>query len=81
VVDSSDVEVEEVIPDKFARAGAQSVSAMRENAATLRLESKKASKQLQAVTGAPGTRYQRARWGNAWKSFFEDVLLKEHVHI
>jgi hypothetical protein len=80
VIDSSDIEVDEPAPDRFARAGARSINAVQSNASAIRIQSKKAVKQLQAVSGAPSTRYQRARWGNAWKAFFQEVLQKEYVH-
>jgi hypothetical protein len=74
--DSSDIEVDPPPPDKYSRAGARSVNAIFTQASTLRIESKKAVKQLQSVSGAPTTRMHRARWGNAWNAFYSGVLKK-----
>jgi hypothetical protein len=73
---SSDIEYEHPPPDPFGSAGAHSVAAILERASDIRVESKKASKQLQAVSGAPATRMQRARWSNAWQVFYTSALKK-----
>ena len=57
---SSDIEFDLPPPDRYTLAGAHSVDAILNNASTLRIESKKAVKQLQSVNGAPITRIQRA---------------------
>lgn len=76
---SSDIEVDAPRLDRFATAGAHSVDNILANASSLRFDTKKAVKQLQSISGAPMTRMQRARWGNAWNSFYKGVLKKRYV--
>ncbi|CAO2652010.1 Nn.00g002930.m01.CDS01 [Neocucurbitaria sp. VM-36] len=73
---SSDIECDPAPPDPFSLAGAHSVNAILKHATEFRIESKKAVKQLQSVSGAPVTRMQRARWGNAWNAFYTVALKK-----
>lgn len=74
---SSDLEFEEAPPDRFARAGVQPVNAMLENASALRIQSKRAVKQL--LNGSPNTRVQRLRWANSWNAFYSEVLKQSSV--
>ncbi|PSK42924.1 hypothetical protein B9Z65_6878 [Elsinoe australis] len=74
--DSDDLEFSPPPPNPDASAGARAIQAIRNQASQLRIDSKKAVKQLQSVNGAPMTRVQRAHWTNVWNVFRVEVLKK-----
>lgn len=76
-LNSSDIEFEEAAPGRFAHAGQQGIEQFINNAMSDRIESKKASKQLQLGFNAPGSDYLVSLWSNRFKVFREVTLRLE----
>ncbi|KAK0291075.1 hypothetical protein LTR35_001796 [Friedmanniomyces endolithicus] len=73
--DSSDTEF--VAPvNPYASAGARSLQYIMREGPALRDASKKASKGLLPVHGAPGTAYLRSLWKNRWEAYYTLSLKK-----
>lgn len=78
-MNSSDIEFTPPKPNPYANAGRRGLEKLKSNAEADRIQSKKASKNLQLTTGTPEKQYKLSLWYNRFKAFQEAVLLKEYV--
>lgn len=75
---SSDIEIEEQ-PDPHAHRGMKSINAMKKTAFEDRVQSKRDSKSLKHISGAPDTQITRNTWLNRFDAFRDFTLKKTSV--
>lgn len=75
---SSDIEFEPPPPNPFHQAGQASIVQMLDHAFEDRIASKRTTKQLTFVKGAPSTQYIHALWGNRFNHFRQHTLNKRY---
>lgn len=73
---SSDVEIPEAAPRRFAHNGKRSIDSMLQNATDIRRSTKIAVAQRARNFTAPSTESQYELWTNRFKQFLTDVLKK-----
>ncbi|KAI8266830.1 hypothetical protein K4K58_009154 [Colletotrichum sp. SAR11_239] len=76
-LNSSDVEVDDPAPSRFAAAGGRSLKKIVSGAPDDRLASKKAVKELQLQHRTPGSEYQTVLWSTRFQTFRQVTLKKD----
>lgn len=79
-MNSSDIEFTPPKPNPFANAGRRGLKKLKSNPDADRIQSKKASKNLQLTLGSPEKQYLISLWYNRFNVFRESVLQKEYVN-
>ena len=71
---ASDIESEAPVPSFFRETAQRNLQRLLENAPKDRMETKKASKQLEHGLGAPSTQWNQLLWANRFNAFLEHPL-------
>ena len=79
-MNSSDIEFTPPKPSPYEHAGRRGLEKFKKTAEADRIQSKKASKNLQLTAGSPEQQYKLFLWHNRFKAFQEATLLKEYVN-